>query len=164
MVNLFWRLGCPDHSVAMKDITTPAANSIARYRIHVTLATAAILGTVGFMIGWSIPTAHQDDRLADILFPTLGLAVFGALLGYTISSVYYRRMSAVDAFVCFAIPIFTFLGLLFAKSGDLFRHRVSLTGALAMIAYLVLRVCNSQMSKNKTTMRDDANDVTSRDS
>ena len=148
----------------MKDITKPVANSIARYRIHLTLATAVILGTVGLMIGWSIPTTHPDDRLADIFIPTLGLAILGALFGYIISSVYYRRMSAVDAFVCFAIPVFTFIGFFFGKSGDLFRYRVLSYGALTMVAYLGFRVYHSQMSKNKPTLSDAANDVTSQKS
>ena len=144
----------------MKDTTKLVADSVARYRIPVTLATAAILGIVGLIIGWSIPTKHPDDRLADILIPTLGLAVLGALIGYIVSSVYYRRMSAVDAFVCFAIPVYTFIGFVFGKSGDLFRYRVLSYGAMAMIAYLGLRVCHSQMSNRKTKLNDAADDAT----
>ena len=141
------RPGDRERSVAMKDTTKPVADSNARYRIHVTFATAVILGIAGFAIGWSIPTRHPDDRLADVLLPASGLTVLGALLGYVISSVYYRRLSAVDAFACIAIPVFTFSGFFLGKSGDWFRYRVLSFGAFAMLAYLGLRVYLSQMSK-----------------
>ncbi len=131
----------------------------ARYRIHVTLATATILGIAGLFSAWSIQTPRLDERIADILTSTLGLAVLGALFGYVISSVYYRRMSLVDAFVCFAIPVFTFIGFAFGtKPGDEFRFSVFSYVVMAMIVYLGFRVCKFHISQRKATIDNSATD------
>ncbi len=137
------------------------ADSIARYRIRVTLATAAILGMVASIIGWSIPPHHPDDRLGNTVIAGIVSAALGALIGYVGSSVYYRRMSLMDAFVCISIPILMFVGFMFGKSGDWFRFHVLRYGALAMIAYLGLRVCFSRNSGRKSRVNDASDDASS---
>ncbi len=150
--------------VAMKGTAKPVTDSVARYRIHVTFATAAVFGAAGLVVAWLKPPQHPDDRLADLLIASLGLAVIGTLLGYVVSSVYYRRMSTVDAFVCVAIPVYSFFGFVFVKSGDWFRYRFLSYGVLAMIAYLGLRVCYRHTSRHTAATTRSAEDVEDPDS
>ena len=114
-----------------------------KYRWHITIVSAIMFAMIGFGIGWSIDTKHPDDRLADILIPTLIFLTAGLLIGYVTSLVLYRRFNWFDAIVSLTIPPMCFFGYLFAKSGDRTTGRLSGYVALSLVTFLVWRFMHS---------------------
>ena len=116
-------------------------NDIQRtnYRWHITIGCAVAFALIGLGIGWSIDTKHPDDRIADLMIPTLIFLTAGLLVGYVTSLVLYKRFTWLDALAALSVPPLCFFGFLSAKSGDWTTGQTLGYTALAIVTFLVFR-------------------------
>jgi len=114
-------------------------NQQTNYRWHITIGCAVVFALVGLGIGWSIDTKHPDDRIADLMIPTLIFLAAGLLVGYVTSLVIYKRFTWLDAFAAFSVPPLCFFGFLSAKPGNWTTGQMLGYTALVFVAFLVFR-------------------------
>ena len=111
----------------------------ANYRWQITIGCAVVSALIGLGIGWSIDTKHPDDRIADLMIPTLIFLTAGLLVGYVTSLVIYKRFTLLDALAALSVPPLCFFGFLSAKSGNWTTGQMLGYTALAIVAFLVFR-------------------------
>ena len=122
-------------------------NNRPSYRWRITIGCTAVFALVGFALGWSIDTKHPDDRLADLMIPTLIFMTAGLLIGYVVSLVLYKRFTWFDAVASIAVPPICFFGFLIAKSGNRITGLIFGFSALAIVGFLVLRFMQTSQAK-----------------
>jgi hypothetical protein len=121
-----------------------------KYRWCITAAFSVTLGLIGLCIGFSIDTQHPDDRVADLLLPTVALSILGALIGYVFALVYYRKFTWFDGFVSLTIPFLAIYGFWLGKSGNLTGFKRSNVVILGMLTYLIVRCLITSRKHIKT--------------
>lgn len=109
------------------------------YRWRITAAVTFAFALIGLVVGSSIDTQHPDDRLADIVIPTLAHSTLGLLTGYLAALVVYRRLKWFDALAGLAIPPLLVIGYITSKSGDSRTGQLLGFTALGLGLFLVLR-------------------------
>ena len=114
-------------------------NQKANYRWHITIGCSVVFALIGLGIGWSIDTKHPDDRIADLMIPTLIFLTAGMLVGYVSSLVFYKRFTWFDALAAISVPLLCFFGFLSAKSGNWTTGQLLGYTALAIVTFLVFR-------------------------
>lgn len=126
-------------SYPVQEFTLAAQLNNPKCRWQITAGFAILLGIIGFVLGCSIDTKNPDDRMVDILIPTMALSTIGALIGYVSALIYYRRFRWFDSLVSLAIPFLGIFGFWIGKSGNLTAFRVCNVAVFIMIGYLVIR-------------------------
>ena len=131
-----------------------ADNKKTDYRWRITIGCAVVFAVIGLGVGWSIDTKHPDDRVADLMIPTLIFFTAGLLIGYVSSLVIYERFTWFDALASFAVPPLCFFGFLSAKSGNWMTGQAYGYTALGIVALLVLRFAlTSQQQGDSAILR-----------